>query len=277
MGSVCHSHSIEKRDMRLSKAVKGYAADLLKSGLQPKVILNRHFPVEEQDDSTKPITRSDLYRMGQTEDLLGYDPKVSEVTNVTGLMSKPPFRAFNYGSKFDMSVFPDAVQHKVVETNGLFLLCYASEAMLQRFRDHPTIISVDGTHGTNSAKFVLISILVFDNRGEGTPVFQCLVENENKAIFSVALKVLKDLVPEACSRVKCLLSDTSHTFINAWEDVVGPVIDHGPVQWSVCHWHLEKNWTKHIKEPEMLQEIKGLRLIVKEDEFYERFESIKEK
>lgn len=60
-----------------------------------------------------------------------------------------------------MDVLPLNVQEKVVETNGAFLICFADEQMLETFRNHPTTISIDGTHGTCSAKFILISILVF--------------------------------------------------------------------------------------------------------------------
>eukprot|EP00094_Tigriopus_californicus_P011611 TCALIF_11216-PA protein Name:"Protein of unknown function" AED:0.45 eAED:0.45 QI:0/0/0/0.33/1/0.66/3/0/236 len=53
-----------------------------------------------------------------------------------------------------------------------------------------------------------------DDRGEGTPVYQCLVETENQAVFSSALRILNDIAPEACASVKTLLSDTSHGNFN---------------------------------------------------------------
>lgn len=111
-----------------------------------------------------------------------------------------------------------------------------------------------------------------DDRGEGSPVFQCLVETENQSVFSSALRILKDIAPEACKSVKTLLSDTSHTFVNSWKEVINENI-----VWNVCHWHLERSWSKHIKTPDMLQDIKQLRLFTKETEFFVELAKIRAK
>lgn len=113
-------------------------------------------------------------------------------------------------------------------------------------------------------------VFFVDSRGEGTPVFQCLMESENKALFSVALSVFQSLAPDVCSEVRCILSDTSCTFINAWRETIN--VD---VIWSVCHWHLEKSWSKHIKNPEMYREVKNLRYISSEAEFMVELEKLK--
>jgi hypothetical protein len=95
---------------------------------------------------------------------IGYDGKASEVRNVSNLLIDPSFRGFNYGKKFDVASMPEDIVGKVIETSGYFLLTYASPEMIQRFHDHPTIVSIDGTHGTNASKFVLITIVVFGNQ-----------------------------------------------------------------------------------------------------------------
>lgn len=86
---------------------------------------------------------------------------MSEVDNVTALLAEEAFRGFNFGSKFELAEFPAEVKNKVAETSGQFLLSYASPKMIDMFRANPTIISIHGSSGTNSSKFVLISILIF--------------------------------------------------------------------------------------------------------------------
>ncbi|XP_059098236.1 uncharacterized protein LOC131892399 [Tigriopus californicus] len=272
-GCLAHSHSLERRNIRLSKKVKDQAVELLTSGIRSDVVIEKYLSTNDQDLHSKPVTYRDVYRIKKTCNLGGYDEKASEVKNVMNLLGDVAFHGFNFGKQFTMSsTIPEEIQEKVAETSGYFLLTYASPEMLKRFRDHSTIISIDGTHGTNSAKFVLISVLVFDRRGEGSPVFQALVENENQIVFSVALRVLNSIAPDACENVKTVLSDTSHTFINSWKEIINP-----NVLWSVCHWHLEKNWAKKIKNSDMLKDIKSLRLMAELGPFTQRLLNIQSK
>ncbi|XP_059097457.1 uncharacterized protein LOC131891806 [Tigriopus californicus] len=261
-GCLSHCHPIERKNIRLSKVTKDHALNLLQSGLRHGVIIEKYFaPINDEPDH-KLVVPADLYRIEKTANLHGYDHKLSEVANVSAMLLTPSFLAFNFGEKFSKTGFPHGLQDKLVETSGSFLLCYASEPMLQRFQRHPTVVAIDGTHGTNASKFIMISINVFGPRGEGIPVFQCLVQSENQAVFSVALQVLKSKVPHACAQVKILLSDTSHSFINAWRDAIN-----SNVLWSVCHWHLEKSWTRKFTHNDMLNDIKGLRQIGGQDQF----------
>ncbi|TRY79252.1 hypothetical protein TCAL_05814 [Tigriopus californicus] len=233
--------------------------ELLKFGIRSDVVIDKYLSSNDMDKDSKPVTYADVHRIKKSSNLEGYDENASEVKNVLSLMSDEGFRGFNFGRKFVMSLTPGDVEAKITETFGYFLLTYASPEMIKRFHDHPTAISIDGTHATNVVNFILISIIIFDCRGEGSPVFQALVENENQVFFSVTLKIVQHIAPTACMNVKTLLSDTSRTFVNSWREVINP-----NVLWSVCHWHLEKNWTKRIKNPEMLQDIKGLRHLAEE-------------
>lgn len=263
---------MERRNFRLSQSVKTQAAELLRSGLRTEVILDKYMCPTEENETSKPMTQADIHNVRRASNIQGYDNKCTEVENLTAVMTDKDFCGLNYGNRFNMDVLPDAVRKKVVDTKGLFLICYATPEMKKRFAENATTIAIDGTHKTCSAGYHLVTVLAFDSRGEGTPVFQCLMESESKALFSCALKVLQSVSPEACSNVKCILSDTSRTFINAWRETINP-----NVVWSVCHWHLEKNWAKHIKNTEMYQEIKNLRYITSEEEFMIKLESIREK
>ncbi|XP_059098314.1 uncharacterized protein LOC131892448 [Tigriopus californicus] len=127
-------------------------------------------------------------------------------------MGDTSFRCFNYGRTFDMRNLAINVRRKIVDTNGQFLICFASPEMIQRFENHPYTVAVDGTHGTNASKFMLISVNIVDSRGEGSPIFQSLVETENQIVFSVALNMLKSLAPVACLQAQVLFDDEELKF-----------------------------------------------------------------
>ncbi|XP_059083696.1 uncharacterized protein LOC131880975 isoform X2 [Tigriopus californicus] len=237
-GCLAHSHPIEPRKLRLSEVEKRRVIQMLQSGLRSDVILDKFVP---QSANSKPLTYDDVYRIRKACHRLGgtSEGRVSEVENVTALLAEPAFRSFNFGSKFEVMEFPADVTGKVVETSGHFLITWASAIMLDHFRAHPTIISIHGSAGTNSSKFVLISILIFDSNGEGCPILQALAENESQTVVSAALNVLKSLVPEACAKVTTILTDAHPTYINAWRELI-----HSDVVWSVVHWDGVKDGSK---------------------------------
>eukprot|EP00094_Tigriopus_californicus_P013513 TCALIF_13071-PA protein Name:"Protein of unknown function" AED:0.83 eAED:0.83 QI:56/0/0.25/0.25/0.66/0.75/4/0/286 len=171
-GCLSHCHPIERKNIRLSKVTKDHALNLLQSGLRHGVIIEKYFaPINDEPDH-KLVVPADLYRIEKTANLHGYDHKLSEVANVSAMLLTPSFLAFNFGEKFSKTGFPHGLQDKLVETSGSFLLCYASEPMLQRFQRHPTVVAIDGTHGTNASKFIMISINVFGMRNIGYSKFQ---------------------------------------------------------------------------------------------------------
>ncbi len=207
--------------------------------------------------------------------LTGYDPKATLVDNVKAILTAhPAFRSWNFGHRFDMTLMPEAIKVWTIETIGFFVVTFATKEMITLFKEHNTLVAVDGTHSTNESKYVPISLLVLsklyvrmvllsmhclifsDSHGEGIPVFQVLAESENQEVFSSMLKTFKDLAPDAWRAVHVITTDAPRTFIIAWHQVVN--VD---VQWRVCHWHLKRAWTKHIQNPQMLSEIKSLRFI----------------
>lgn len=234
-GCVAHSHPIEPKNLRLSEVEKTRVAQMLQSGLRSDVILDKYVPMSA---NSKPLTYDDIYRIRKACNLIrSPEGQVSEVDNVTALLAEEAFRGFNFGSKFELAEFPAEVKNKVAETSGQFLLSYASPKMIDMFRANPTIISIHGSSGTNSSKFVLISILIFDSNGEGCPVWQGLAENESHSLVSTALKWLKSLNPEACLKVTTILTDTNPVYIDCWRELIHP-----DVAWSVVHWD---GTTKH--------------------------------
>lgn len=54
----------------------------------------------------------------------------------------------------------DTIKTKAMEVNGSTFIVYTSDWMIEQYKKFPTTIIMDGTHGTNKSKFVLISFMV---------------------------------------------------------------------------------------------------------------------
>ena len=119
----------------------------------------------------------------------------------------------------------------------------------------------------------IISFLFFpDARGEGTPICQALVKSESKEAVMPIISKLASLEPEACSKVRAITTDCSHAFANAWMAVMGTRI-----QVIHCSWHLQRAWTRNIREDGLLKALKNLRLQTVQSKFEELYKEIQEK
>ncbi|SMN01522.1 hypothetical protein SPONN_2553 [uncultured Candidatus Thioglobus sp.] len=78
-----------------------------------------------------------------------------------------------------------------------FILCLQTEFqkdMLKKFGG--SIICMDTTHGTNQYDFLLTTLLVVDELGEGIPVAWMLSNREDALMLMVFLQAIKDRVGE---------------------------------------------------------------------------------
>ena len=63
------------------------------------------------------------------------------------------------------------------------------------------VICMDATHGTNAYDFLLITVLVVDDFGEGIPVAWAIINSEDTAHLVAFLTALKGKVREIHARV----------------------------------------------------------------------------
>ncbi len=88
------------------------------------------------------------------------------------ILKQDRFPAFNLGRQFNSSLIPSHLCHKIIDADGHFVLYYASRGMLDKFADHPTCVALDGTHGTNTSKYILMSLLVLGELAHSL-IMQC--------------------------------------------------------------------------------------------------------
>ncbi|TRY80496.1 hypothetical protein TCAL_13162 [Tigriopus californicus] len=267
-GCLTHCHSQEIRFLRLSQANKDFYISLLNLGLSKDTILKRYCNSHQFNTlDSKVTTLQDLRNLERIYVNSGLDRNKTDVENVRTFLERSNFRGFSFDGLTlgDFSI-PVTLRSKQFKTeNQDTVIVYESNDMLKDFEEHPTMIFVDGTHGTNRSRFSLISILVLDSRGEGTPVMQVVGSSESRSVLAPAFRILKEIAPNSIAKVKVMVSDMNHAFMNAWEKAVPEF----QIKHIVCSWHLLNAWKKKLlpQNSELYEKLCQLQLILDKEEF----------
>lgn len=128
-------------------------------------------------------------------------------------------------------------------------------------------ICVDGTHGLHPYDFILHTMLVVDEYGNGFPAAFCFSNCSNESLLEIFFLQLKSQVSEMQTNV--FMSDDAPAYYNAWKKVMGSA----PHQ-LLCSWHVSRNWMENlskIKAPEkkkmVFKVLKALRDELSTDNF----------
>ena len=115
------------------------------------------------------------------------------------------------------------------------------QAEMMRKLANNRVICVDGTHGTNSYDFTLITMVVIDEYGEGYPVAWCISNREDKFLVMNFFNAIKKKV--GILHPKWFMTDLAEQFYNAWVST----FDNKP-QKLVCTWHVDRAWREKLKQ-----------------------------
>eukprot|EP00794_Sanderia_malayensis_P011705 gene11705-12923_t len=162
-----------------------------------------------------------------------------------------------------------------------FLLGIQTQYQLEHLMKHGgKVICMDATHGTNQYDFLLISILVVDDYGEGLPP-----PNDSQPVM---LGMVNERSVKSCLgkrrgapgaqvhartgpiNTQVFMSDDCNNFYNSWISCFPK-----PAKKLLCAWHIDKNWRRglreHIKTQDDIAEVyaalKTLQLEVNEATF----------
>ena len=132
------------------------------------------------------------------------------------------------------------------------------KAMAQKFASKG--VCIDSTHGTTGYDFLLTTVMVTDECGDGLPVAWCLSNHEDFTHMCLFFKLLR----ENCGQLSpnWLMSDTASQFYNAWVAIMGGT----PIR-LICIWHVDRAWKQElrakVKNSEMAEDIyKMLRTVM---------------
>lgn len=128
------------------------------------------------------------------------------------------------------------------------LVVIATPFQLQSLATHGKngTICMDSTHGTAGYGYLLTSIVVVDDFGNGVPVAFCLSSNSSEAEWKTFLEEVKKAISKLYGgdgriKAKTLMTDMDNSFYNAWVDVMGDV------QYRLyCSWHVDQAWRRNL-------------------------------
>ena len=122
-----------------------------------------------------------------------------------------------------------------------FLLALQTQYQCNAFCKYGNkIVCMDSTHGTNIYDFLLISVLVVDDHGEGVPIAWAISNHETEEVLLEFLYAIKERVGELHPKV--FMSDDAVQYYTAWSKVFGECTKH------LCMWHVDRSWRKALNE-----------------------------
>jgi hypothetical protein len=100
---------------------------------------------------------------------------------------------------------------------------------------------MDGTHGTNSYKYELTTVLILDDKNMGYPVAFFISNRKDKIAQEVFLHSLKEKVRPI--HPKYFVTDDTLIYYDAWRNIMGEIGSR-----LLCTWHVKKNGTYKFKK-----------------------------
>ncbi|XP_072378976.1 uncharacterized protein [Diabrotica undecimpunctata] len=259
-------HNEELRTMHLSKAQEKVIVEKLMSGVPPSRIL---------DDSRKLKTpKLERLALLTSKDLTNLSRKYNihnkrDQNDIVATALK--VQEWNANNKNYAFLFKkEGEQHDVLKKED-FALGFMNSVMEDKLRKFPSIICMDGTHGTNKRGLDLTVVLIKDDRNAGFPVAFLLSNRLDQKVQEVFLGALKNKLQTGIN-AEHFMSDDDAKYYNAWAKIMG-----NPPKRLLCTWHVVRSWNiqgkKKIQDPvlkkEMKNEMKRIINETNEDRFME--------
>ena len=112
--------------------------------------------------------------------------------------------------------------------------------LLQKFGTN--IVCIDSTYKITGYDFVLITVLVVDEFGEGYPVSWCLANREDEVVMKKFYSCLREKADKDI-KPKWIMTDDAEQFYSSWVSVFG----HTPHK-LLCTWHVQRAWRANLSK-----------------------------
>lgn len=240
-----HNHAIALAHLRMPTATRMKIAAKLQEGVGMDHILDtiRDSVTAEGINREHLVTRTDLYNikdqynissgsMKHKNDLYSVDARIQELKELD----------YNPVLVYKRQGDQQGPEMDNVSDND-FVLCLQTEFqkdMLKKFGS--AIICVDTTHGTNQYDFLLTTLLVVDEFGEGIPCAWMLSNREDVLMLMVFFQAIKDRVGEI--KTDFFMSDMAEQFFTAWK----AVFKANSTKKLICTWHVDRAWRNGVRE-----------------------------
>ena len=159
------------------------------------------------------ITHQDIRNVLNEFNILGVEKHSNDYVSILAWVTEMQWQDFNPVLYFKQQGTEDA-ENSIGKDD--FLLCIQTQFQLEMLKAHgSSVICVDSTHGTNMYDFLLITVLVSDEFGEGLPIAWTISNKEDTETLTVFMKKLR--VASGELRPDFFMSDDANQYWNSWK------------------------------------------------------------
>ena len=239
-----HSHETQIGHLRLTNDLRASVATKLQMGVPLDIILDEvRNNVSCVLGREHLITKQDIRNIGtqynvdgvqkHTNDALSVKVWVEELTNSSDynpiLLYKMQGMLTDELPTLEKDDFVLAVQTKF------------QFEMLKKFGNDT--VCIDSTHQTNHYSYLLNTLMVIDEYGEGIPVAFLISNRESSDVISVFFSSIKYRIGQLEPAV--FMTDDAPQYFSSWVNISGQSSN---TKKLLCRWHIDRTWRKAVKE-----------------------------
>ena len=237
-----HNPDADIQHLRIPEDLKqSIAAKLMQGVSMTKILDDIRDSVGENGLQREHLTtRQDIRNISTQYNIEGVQKHANDHTSTAAWVEEMKEMEFN-----PVVIFKQ--QGTTIEEEGVrqedFLLAVQTKFQLEMMKEFGNnIICVDATHGTNLYDFLLVTVMVVDDFGEGIPVAWAIMTREDHHMISFFLRAL--LKRTGSLKPSVFMSDDANQYWNSWSQVYG----NNGTRKLLCAWHVDRAWRKAIRE-----------------------------
>ena len=249
-----HCHEVSLGHLRLPHETRLKIASELQHGVtMDKIMDNVRDTISHGINREHLVTKQDVHNIKHQYNIDGISRHPNDMTSVCAWIEE-----FKTDPNNPVLLFKPQGEQQPEGMDDVgtddFILVLQTQFQLDMLKAYGhKCICMDATYGVNLYDFMLTSVLVIDEFGEGIPVAWAITNREDTAILVQYLQSLKQKVGTLSP--EWFMSDDADQYFNAFRGVFGCK----GTKKVLCAWHLDRAWRgalrQHIKSNDKRIEI----------------------
>ena len=237
-----HNHKVSLGHLKLPDDIKGKIASQLQQRIPADKIMDIVRDSISKEVSTEHIiTKQDIRNIQNQYNIQSISRNPNDLTSVCTWVEEFKENPHNPTLLFK----PQGQQLENMDDVGTddFMLVLQTQFQLDMLKANgDKCICMVATYGVNMYAFMLISVLVIDEYGEGIPVAWAITNREYTTILIHYMKAIKQKVNSLTPQ--WFMSDDADQFFNAFRVVF---VSTGTKK-ILCAWHIDRSWRRALRQ-----------------------------
>ena len=240
-----YGHTTELGHLRMSQSTRANIAGKLTLGVSAdRIIEDIRSNIDTSFDRTHLINKKDIANIERAFGIktVQYHPDDATSTKlwVEEMRSKGKANPVLFYKQ--QGIFCDSYPDLKDDDFVLVLQTPLQSLLFKEFGTN--IICIDSTHKITGYDFILVTLLVVDEFGEGYPIAWCISNCEDEVVINKFYSSIKEKA-EGTSNLcpKWIMTDDAEQFYTSWVSVFGNM----PHK-LLCSWHVERAWRANLSK-----------------------------